>query len=125
MKCDAKKLIHSQAPRASQTMLAKFLAGLVLTVAVSQNALAADWQYCLAPSQMGHKVYISPPFPSSAAFGNPDSALDRTLSQSGISHDVVQCPRADDERSIAVMRQEAINFNRATGNEIINLDWKP
>jgi hypothetical protein len=106
-------------------MFTKMLAGLAFCMAAAQAALAADWQYCLAPSHTDHKVYVSRPFPSSAAWGSPDSALDRKLSQSGIVHDVVQCPRADDERSIAVMRQEAISFNHLAGNQIVNLDWKP
>jgi hypothetical protein len=106
-------------------MFTKTLAGLALIVAVSQSASAADWQYCIAPSHAEHKVYMSPPFPSSAAWGSPDSALDRMLNQSGILHDVVQCPRADNERSITVMRQEAISFNHIAGNETININWKP
>jgi len=106
-------------------LLTKFLAGLALMVAVSQTALAADWQYCLAPSQNENKVYISTPFPSSGAWGNPESALDRMLNQSGVRHDDVQCPRADDKPSIETMRQEAISFNHKVGNEIVNLNWKP
>jgi hypothetical protein len=106
-------------------MFTKTFAGLGLMVAVSQTALAADWQYCLAPSYTEHKVYISAPFPASGAWGSPDSALDRMLSQSGVGHDDVQCPRAGDEPSIVVMRQDAISFNHAAGNEIVNLNWKP
>jgi hypothetical protein len=106
-------------------MFVKPLAGLVLMAAVSQTAFAADWQYCLAPSHMDHKVYISEPFPSSGIWGNPDSALDRVLNQSGVKHDVIQCPRADDEPSIEILRQEAISFNHLAGNEIVKLDWKP
>jgi hypothetical protein len=106
-------------------MFTKTLAGLAFWVAATQSASAADWQYCLAPSHTEHKVYLSQPFPSGAAGGSPDSVLDRKLSQSGIMHDVVQCPRADDKRSIEVMRQEAISFNHIAGNEVVNLDWKP
>jgi hypothetical protein len=106
-------------------MFTKSLAGLALMAAIPQTALAADWQYCLAPSHTDHKVYMSAPFASNGAWGSPDSALDRILKQSGVVHDDVQCPRADGERSIAAMRKEAISFNRLTGNEIVNLDWKP
>lgn|ERR1700688_421378 len=106
-------------------MFTKTLTGLALMGAVSQTALAAEWQYCLAPSHTEHKIYMSAPFPSSGAWGSPDSALDRMLTQSGVRHDDVQCPRADDEPSIVVMRQEAISFNHVAGNEIVNLNWKP
>jgi hypothetical protein len=117
-----RKLDHSQARKESRPMFTKILAGFALMAAISQTALAAEWQYCLAPSHTEHKVYISAPFPSS---GSPDSALDRMLSQSGVGHDDVQCPRADNERSIVTMRQEAISFNHRAGNEIVNLNWKP
>jgi len=106
-------------------MFTKTLTGIVLMAVVSQTALAADWQYCLAPSHTEHKVYLSEPFPSRGAWGSPDSDLDRILNQSGVTHDDVQCPRADDESSIVVMRQEAISFNRMAGNAIVNLNWKP
>jgi len=106
-------------------MFIKTLAGLAMMVAVPQTALAADWQYCLAPSHTEHKVYFSAPFPSRGSWGSPDSDLDRMLNKSAVRHDDVQCPRADDERSIVVMRQEAISFNRRAGNEIVNLNWKP
>jgi hypothetical protein len=33
----------------------------------------------------------------------------------------VQCPRADDEPSIAIMRQYAIRFSQNNGNIIIRL----
>jgi hypothetical protein len=108
-----------------RTSLKNFLIGLALMVAVSQTALAADWQYCLAPSNKEHKVYISAPFPSSGALDDPDSTLDRVLNHSGVGHDDVQCPRANDASSIETMRQRAISFNHKAGNEIVNLNWKP
>ena len=43
------------------------------------------------------------------------------LGNAGLRHDVVQCPRADDEPSIAIMRQYAIRFNQDNGNIIISL----
>jgi hypothetical protein len=114
-----------RSPLLLRTSLTISLTGLTLIAASSQAAMATDWQYCLAPSHKEHKVYISTPFPSSGAWGNPDSALDRMLNQSGVRHDDVQCPRADDEPSIETMRQEAISFNHIAGNEIVNLNWKP
>lgn len=68
---------------------------------------------------------MTAPFPSNGAWGAADSNLDRLLSQFDVKHDDVQCPRADNERSIAVMRKKAIDFNSMAGNKIVDLDWKP
>jgi hypothetical protein len=43
------------------------------------------------------------------------------LDQAGLRHDVVQCPRADDERSIVMMQQYAISFSHGNGNTIVHL----
>jgi hypothetical protein len=83
------------------------------------------WQYCLAPSHAEHKVYISPPFPKSAALNSTEAAFDRMLLQSQIQHDAVQCPNGNDEPATSSMRQYAISFNRKLGNTIITLNWKP
>ena len=84
-------------------MLTKIFAGLVLIAASSQTALATDWQYCLAPSHAEHKTYMSGAFPVRGALDDADSAFERMLDQAGLRHDDVQCPRADDERSIVLM----------------------
>ena len=102
-------------------MLKKTLAGFVLIAASSQMALAADWQYCLAPSHAEHKVYMSATFPMRGALANADSEFERMLDEAGLRHDDVQCPRADDERSIILMLQYAISFNQEAGNTIIRL----
>ncbi len=101
-------------------MLANIVFVLALLTAL-QPTLAADWQYCLAPSHAEHKVYISATFPILGAVGDADSAFERTLDKAGLHHDDVQCPRADDERSIAMMLQYAIRFNQENGNTIIHL----
>lgn len=102
-------------------MLTKIFAGLALTAASSQTALATDWQYCLAPSQADHKVYMSSAFPVRGAPYEANNAFEQALDRAGLPHDVVQCPRADDEGSIATMEQYAIVFNRAIGNAIIHV----
>jgi hypothetical protein len=102
-------------------LLTKSLAGLVLIAASSQTAFAADWKYCLAPSHAEHKVYMSATFPVRGALGDADSAFEQMLEQAGLPHDDVQCPRADDERSIVLMLQYAIRFNQNNGNTIIHL----
>jgi hypothetical protein len=102
-------------------MLTRIFTGFALIVASSQTALATDWQYCLAPSQAEHKVYMSGAFPVSGALYDADSTFERMLDQAGLHHDVVQCPRADDERSIVMMEQYAISFNQGNGNTIVHL----
>jgi len=101
--------------------LAKLFAGLALTMAVLRPALAADWQYCLAPSQTEHKIYLSPVFPVRGSLDDAGSAFELMLDRAGLPHDVVQCPRADDEQSILAMQQYAISFNRQSGNTIVHL----
>ncbi len=102
-------------------MLTKLFAGLALIAASSQTALATDWQYCLAPSQAEHKIYMSGAFPVRGALDDADSAFEWMLDRAGLRHDVVQCPRADDERSIMMMEQYAISFNQGNGNTIVHL----
>jgi hypothetical protein len=101
--------------------LVKLSAGLALTMAVLQPALAAEWQYCLAPSHAEHKIYMSPAFPVRGSLDEAGSAFELMLDQAGLQHDVVQCPRADDEQSILSMQQYAISFNRQSGNTIVHL----
>jgi len=101
------------------------LASFALTVALPQIALASDWQYCLAPSHSENKIYVSTPFPAGVILNSAETAFDRMLSQARLRHDEVQCPRADDEPSISIMRQQAFDFNREAGNTIINFSWQP
>ena len=102
-------------------MLTKISAAFALIAANSQTALATDWQYCLAPSQAEHKIYMSGAFPVRGALYDADSAFELMLDQAGLRHDVVQCPRADDERSIEMMQQYAISFSHGNGNTIVHL----
>jgi hypothetical protein len=107
-----------------RTLLTKSLAGLALTAASSQAALAADWQYCVAPAHAEHKVYMSATFPVHGALGDADDAFERMLDKAGLRHDDVQCPRADDERLIVLMQQYAISFNQENGNTIVHLPFE-
>ena len=95
------------------------VAGFV--AAFTQPAMAADWQYCLAPSRDSHMIYLSPAFPMRGSFGDADVAFGSMLDKKGLPHDDVQCPRADDENSIATMRQYTIKFNQESGNAIVGL----
>ena len=102
-------------------MLTKIFLGVALIATSSQAALATDWQYCLAPSQADHKTYMSGIFRARGTVYDADNAFEQMLNQGGLRHDVVQCPRADDERSIITMQQYAISFNRGNGNTIVHL----
>lgn len=55
------------------------------------------------------------------ALGESDGAFQRMLDSAGLRYDDIQCPRADDERSIVMMMQYAISFNKDNGNAIIHL----
>lgn len=99
-------------------MLTRLFAGLALSLALPHLVHAADWQYCLAPADAAHKIYISPAF-SSDSRGDADAMFERELGMAGFTHDDVQCPRADSEAAIVVMRQGAIGFNRQRGYELI------
>jgi hypothetical protein len=87
----------------------------------SQTAFAADWQYCLAPSRADHIVYMSATFPVRGALGSSDVSFQNALDNARLRYDDIQCPRADDERSIVMMMQYAIIINRDNGNTIIRL----
>ena len=102
-------------------MFTRIYAGLALTAASSQMATATDWQYCLAPSQAEHKIYMTGAFPVRGSLDDADNDFEQMLDQAGLRHDVVQCPRADDERSIVAMEQYAITFNQESGNIIVHL----
>jgi hypothetical protein len=85
----------------------------------------SKWQYCLASSYAGKKIYISPPFPKSASLSANEATFSEMLSQSNIKHEPVQCPIAKDKSSISSMREHAISFNHDLGKTIVTLNWKP
>src|SRR5271169_1804683 len=105
-------------------MLTKISLGFALIATSSQAALATDWQYCLAPSYAEHKIYMSGTFPVRGALDDAGSVFEQLLDRAGLRHDVVQCPRAEDERSIITMQQYAISFNQGNGNTIVRLPLK-
>ena len=55
------------------------------------------------------------------ALGEADSTFEQMLDKARLRHDDVQCPRADDERSIAMMLQYAIRLNQENGNTVVYL----
>jgi hypothetical protein len=103
----------------------RFIVALTILIAFSQTASAAEWRYCLAPSEAEHKVYFSGAFTASANSSSADSSFDQALIQAGLSHDAVQCPRADDENSIMTMLQDAVTYNKKVGRKIMYVHWEP
>jgi hypothetical protein len=101
------------------------LLALALTLAVPQIARAGDWLYCLAPSGADHKIYMTAPFQESSATGDAESQFRRSLSWSGLVYDVVQCPRSDNETAALAAQQQAMDYNRKLGNQIVSMHWIP
>jgi hypothetical protein len=96
-----------------------------LLMASASSADAGVWRYCLAPSQTDHKIYISAPFSVSAEPDDSESRFEDALARLHFRHDDVQCPHSNDETSAVADKQHAIEFNRRSGNQIIDLHWTP
>lgn len=88
-------------------------------------AQAAEWRYCLALSQARHTVYMSAPFPNNESMETVEAAFGRVLDRALLPHDSVQCPRGGDAQSLAAMKQQAMQFNQASGNKVVQLNWRP
>jgi hypothetical protein len=97
------------------------------TIYTGQSEMTQDhptaWQYCLAPSNVENKVYVSAPFLKSESLYATETAFAKALHESELPHDVIQCPNGTDEPTILSMRQHAISFNKDRGNTIVTLDW--
>ncbi len=87
-------------------------------------AQAAEWRYCIAPSSAQRTIYMSAPFPNDEPMETIEAAFGRVLDQALLQHDSVQCPRGD-AQSIAAMKLQAIQFNQASGNKVVQLNWRP
>ena len=96
----------------------------IAMLALQQTGRAAEWSYCVAPSDAQNRVYISKPFPISAP-GAAEPGFDTTLTEHRLAHDAVECARAGDEAAAIIMRQHAIDVNREWGRQVIDLPWRP
>ena len=96
---------------------------LAMTV-IQQTAHAAEWGYCVAPSDAQNRIYISMPFPVSAAAAD-ESGFDAALTGHRLDHDAVECARAESEADAIVMRQHAVDVNRDWGRQVIQMRWRP
>ncbi|HVZ53215.1 MAG TPA: hypothetical protein VG986_14720 [Pseudolabrys sp.] len=97
------------------------LISVLLTV--QGASAAADWSYCVAPSNAHHRIYISTPFP--AVGPRAESEFDQTLVSRQLAHDAVQCARADDESQAVMGREYAVEVNRRWGRQVVDLNWRP
>jgi hypothetical protein len=93
-------------------------------VVFQQTGRAAEWSYCIAPSDAQNRIYISKPFPIGARDA-AEPAFDTALTRQRLAHDAVECAHADDEAAAIVMRQHAIDVNRQGGRKVIDLPWRP
>jgi hypothetical protein len=100
-------------------------ASLVIVIAGLRFAGAAEWRFCIAPSNQEHKLYITAPFLAGISMEAMESGFHQVLDRSGRHHDSVQCPTGPNEQSVRTMRLHADEFNRQLGNEVIPIDWKP
>lgn len=100
-------------------------AALIISIAGLQFAAAAEWRFCIAPSNRDHKIYMTAPFLASTSMETMENGFHQLLDRSGRRHDSVQCPTGADEQAVRVMQQHADEFNRQMGNEVVPVDWKP
>jgi hypothetical protein len=98
-------------------------AGLIVTIAGLQMAVAAEWRFCVAPSGPERKIYVTAPFLTAAPMEAMENGFRQALDNSGRRHDSVQCPTGPNEQAVRVMRQHADDFNRQMGNEVVPVDW--
>lgn len=97
------------------------LVAVAAVMAASPAASARNWQYCLAPSEAGHRIYISTPFPMPSSLGTADHSFALMLDRRALTYDDIQCPIARDEVAIVAMREHAIDMNTEIGMTIVNV----
>jgi hypothetical protein len=88
------------------------------------GARAAEWRYCLALSPAQHTVYVSPPFADDQSMETTEAEFGRALDHAMLQHDAVQCPLGNPQ-SITAMKSHAIQYNQASGNKVVQLNWRP
>jgi hypothetical protein len=88
-------------------------------------ASAAEWRFCIAPSNQERKIYITAPFFTATAMEAMEGAFHLALERSGRRHDGIQCPAGASEQAVRAMRLHADEFNRQMGIEVVPVDWRP
>ncbi len=90
----------------------------------ARDALAAEWRYCLAVSPAQHTVYVSPPFADDELMEATEAEFGEALDHALLQHNAVQCPLGN-AQSITTMKSQAIQYNQASGNKVVQLNWRP
>ncbi len=90
----------------------------------ARDAAATEWRYCLAVSPARHTVYMSPPFADDESMEVTEAEFGQALDHALLQHDSVQCPLGS-AQSIAGMKSHAIQYNQASGNRVVQLNWRP
>lgn len=88
------------------------------------SARAAEWRYCLAVAPAQHTVYMSAPFSDDQSMEAIESEFGSALDHAAMQHSSVQCPLGN-AQSIASMKAQAIQYNQASGNKVVQLNWRP
>jgi hypothetical protein len=97
-------------------------AALVLApLLLCSQARAADWGFCIAPSDSEGRIYISLPFSSERT--SAETVFEDALARQSLAHDSVQCRRADDRTAALAMQEYAVSVNRKWGRQVIELQW--
>jgi hypothetical protein len=111
---------------AMRQRLQRMLPAVAMLFAATDGRAAqtAEWRYCLALAPARHTVYMSAPFANDESMETIEATFGRTLDRALVQHDSVQCPMGD-AQSIAAMRLQAIQYNEASGNKIVQLHWRP
>ena len=109
-----------------RSRLHRLLLGLVFLIGAwnGGGARAADWRYCLAVAPAQHTVYMSAPFSVDELMETVESEFAGALDHAQVAHDLVQCPLGN-AQSIAGMKSQAIQYNQASGNKVVQLNWRP
>lgn len=104
----------------------RMLLGMALLTAglSGPTAQAAEWRYCLAVAPAQHTVYMSPPFADDESMETTEAQFGRALDNALLRHDSVQCPLGN-AQSIAAMKLQATQYNEASGNKVVQLNWRP
>jgi len=101
-----------------------FAVGVLVGAMQCHAAHAAEWRYCIAPAPAQHTIYMSSPFASDESMEALEAAFGRALDRAALQHDSVQCPRGN-AQSIAAMKLQAVQYNQASGNKVVQLNWRP
>jgi hypothetical protein len=70
---------------------------VIISIVGTQSTFAAEWRFCVAPSDREHRAYLTNPFLTSASLTSASMDIlernfDELLDRWGRSRDSVQCP---------------------------------